>query len=405
MNLFDAVIVLAAVGAALGGYRLGFVARASAWGGMVVGVLIAARLAPLLTERLGGVDPNRSLLISAITLLTGAFLGQLGGQAVGARFRDRASSGRSAQVDKVAGAASGVVLVLAAVWLLAPAMAEVPDWPRRLVDGSLVAHQIDVLTPDPPDPATAASKIVGARQWEELQEQLNGGLPEGPVPALGAPPAAVDARARAAVVLVEHDGCNGSQVGTGFVAADKLVVTNAHVVAADDDDAGYTVTTGDGDGSVGHAARVVYFDPEADLAVLWVGDLEITPLPLAGRIAPGSTGWVYGHPLGEGLAVRPFRAAAETDADVPDIYGEGREQRRIVPIRAQLQKGDSGSPLLSAEGEVVGVAFAISPDDESLAVAIAMDQVDRAVDTVLAAADDPADLPRVEAGGRCIDLD
>lgn len=403
LNVLDAVIVLAAVGAALGGYRLGFVARATAWGGMVIGVLIAARLAPFVTERFGGVDPNRSLLISAITLLTGAFFGQLGGQAVGARFRDRARDGKGAQVDRVAGAASGVVVVLAAVWLLAPAMADVPEWPQRLVDGSLLAKRIDELTPDPPDPITAASKIVGARQWAELQDQLNGGLPTGPVPDLGRPPATFAETVRAAVVLVEHDGCSGSQVGTGFVAARHLVVTNAHVVASDDPFTTYTVTAADGRSNT---ARVVHFDPDVDLAVLLVEQLDAAPLPLAGGVSAGTEGWVFGHPQGQAeVAMRPFRAAAETIADVPDIYGDGAEVRRIVPIVANLQKGDSGSPLVSTDGEVVGVAFAISPDDESLAVAIAMGSVRDTVDDLNGRYNrDRDDLTSVPTGDRCLDL-
>ncbi|MCC6436663.1 MAG: MarP family serine protease [Acidimicrobiales bacterium] len=400
LNLLDALIVLAAVGAALGGYRLGFVTRATAWGGMVIGVLLAARVAPLLTDRFGGIDPNRSLLISAITLLTGAFFGQLGGQALGSRFHDRSRTGKGAQLDRVAGAASGVALVLAGVWLLTPAMAGVPSWPQRLVDGSLLAHQIDVLTPDPPDPITAASKIVGARQWEELTEQLNGGLPEGPIPDLGEPSPELDAVVRPAIVLVEHDGCSGSQVGTGFVAEPHLVVTNAHVVASGSDDTAYSVTD---DAGKQHRARVVHFDPEDDLAVLYVRDLDAPALTLAEGIDPGTIGWVYGHPLGGELERREFKAAAATDALVPDIYGEREVTRKIVPIRAALEKGHSGSPLVDLDGHVVGVAFAISPDDESLAVAIAMSSVRDAVDTVTTARaeGDPAE---VSTGNRCLEL-
>lgn len=398
--MLDALIVLAAVGAALGGYRLGFVTRATAWGGMVIGVLLAARLAPLLTDRFGGVDPNRSLLISAITLLTGAFFGQLGGQALGSRFHDRSREGKGAQLDRVAGAASGVALVLAGVWLLTPAMAGVPSWPQRMVDGSLLAHQIDALTPDPPDPITAASKIVGARQWEELTEQLNGGLPEGPIPDLGEPAPELDALVRPAVVLVEHDGCSGSQVGTGFVAAPHLVVTNAHVVASGSDQTAYTVTD---DADRTHRASVVYFDPEDDLAVLLVESLDAPALALADGIDAGTIGWVYGHPLGGDLDRREFKAAASTGARVPDIYGERDVTRDIVPIRAALQKGDSGSPLVDLDGNVVGVAFAISPDDESLAVAIDMRSVHRAVDAVGRALAD-GERAEVSTGRRCLEL-
>ena len=377
MNLLDAAIVLASVGAALGGYRLGLLTRAAAWAGMTLGVVAAARIAPSLNRRFGALDANRALLITAVTLLTGAFLGQMVGQVVGSQLRARTSSPRQARLDKVLGAGSGVVLVAAAVWLLTPTMASVPSWPSRLVEGSLLAHQIDRITPDPPDPLTAASRLVGSQDWAELSAQFAGGLPSGPIPSDGRPPPALDALARAATVLVIHEVCGrGAQEGTGFVAADRLVVTNAHVVAGEGPE---PVLVQDSTGRT-HRARVVVFDPRRDLAVLRVEDLSAAALPLAERSNRDDTGWVFGHPGGRALAVREFRAGSEIQATVPDIYGQAEVSRRIVPIRAALEKGDSGSALVNRDGAVVGVAFAIAPEGgggekDPLAVALTMDTV------------------------------
>ncbi len=394
MNLLDLAIVLAALGAALGGYRLGLLTRAAAWAGMLAGIMAAARMAPGLNRRIGGLDPDRTLLLSAVTLLSGAFLGQLVGQLIGQQLRARNTSPKRVRMDQVAGAGSGVVVILAAVWLLAPTMAAVPSWPAELVHESRLAQEIDRLTPDPPDPLRAASQLIGQQEWDDLSAQFAGGLPTGDLPAQGAAPEALDRAIRAATVRVVHEVCNaGSQEGTGFVAAPQLVVTNAHVVAGESN---HPVVVQDRDGG-SHRSRVVYFNPAEDLAVLRVESLEAPPLPLAEGSNRNDTGWVYGHPGGRALEVREFRAGSEIVVRVPDIYGGTDVERAIVPIRAQLEKGDSGSALVARSGDVIGVAFAIAPDDgrgrsEPLAVALTMGVVHAAVAQTRALGSDAPEL-------------
>jgi S1-C subfamily serine protease len=53
-----------------------------------------------------------------------------------------------------------------------------------------------------------------------------------------------------------------------------------------------------------------------------------------------------------------------------DIYGRQVTERDVAELRAALQPGDSGSPLVDAQGEVVGVAFAVAPDREGVAYAL-----------------------------------
>ncbi len=381
LNLLDLVIVLAALGAALGGYRLGLLTRAAAWAGMILGIMAAARIAPGLNRRFGAFDPNRTLLLSAMALLSGAFLGQLVGQVLGQKLRARNTSPKRARIDQLAGAGSGVAVIMAAVWLLAPTMAAVPSWPAELIHGSRLAREIDRLTPDPPDPLRAASQLIGQQEWEDLSAQFAGGLPSGNIPTEGVPPQAIDQAVRAATVRVVHEVCNaGTQEGTGFVAASQLVVTNAHVVAGESNQ---PVVVQDQQGR-SHRARVVHFDPSEDLAVLRVESLGAAPLPLATGSSRNDTGWVYGHPGGRELEIREFRAGSEIVVRVPDIYGGTDVQRAIVPIRAHLEKGDSGSALVSSSGRVIGVAFAIAPENgdgrsDPLAVALTMEVVNTAL--------------------------
>src|SRR5207253_10695218 len=113
---------------------------------------------------------------------------------------------------------------------------------------------------------------------------------------------AVDARVRPWTVEVEGEACGRIQEGSGWVAAPGLIVTNAHVVAGERNTRVLTI-----DGS-SLAARVVAFDPDADLAILSVPDMRAPALPMASPEV-GAVGAVYGHPHGGPLAVVPARIA------------------------------------------------------------------------------------------------
>ena len=398
MNVLDVMIVLASAGAALGGYRLGFVTRAAAWIGMCAGAFLAIRIAPPFTSRFVDVDPNRLLLISAITLLSGAFVGQLIGQSVGHQLRRRAIAGRGAKADKVAGAASGVLIVCAAVWLLTPTMASVPNWPSRMVGGSVLAHQIESLTPDPPDALTAASKLVGEEQWAELSAEFAGGLPSGPVPPLVAVPEDIDT-----AVARRHDAGLPRRVRPGRAGGYRL--SGGFESRGHERPRGGRIVQGPGRGArrVGTNARGAGRDLRHQTRSGGAARRQCACRAVASRRGRRTRQRRLGvrPSRREDLRVRPFRVGAETEAEVPDIYGERTVVRRIVPIRAELAKGDSGSPLLNERGEVVGVAFAISPDDEALAVAIAMPLVHEAIRVAEARGADAAAL----GTGRCLPAD
>src|SRR5690606_8438477 len=133
-----------------------------------------------------------------------------------------------------------------------------------------------------------------------------------------------------------------------------LIVTNAHVVA------GVTepqVRTFDGR----HLrARVVLFDEPRDLAVLVPldGPTGLQPLP-QGTAAEGDLGVVYGYPSGD-LRMQPYEVFRVQTVQIPEFHGEGHNDREVYFLSSRLAQGDSGAPLVSPTGEVVGVAFATS---------------------------------------------
>jgi S1-C subfamily serine protease len=153
------------------------------------------------------------------------------------------------------------------------------------------------------------------------------------------------------------------------VVGEDLVVTNAHVVSGERE----TEVIRD-DGSRADAT-VVAFDPDRDLAVLRVPGLERDPLAVTPS-TDGATGGVYGHPGGGPLRVAPFAVSRRITAVGRDIYGTGVTSRDVLELRSSLRPGDSGSPLVDARGDVVGVAFAIAPDRADVAYALATPELE-----------------------------
>jgi S1-C subfamily serine protease len=169
-------------------------------------------------------------------------------------------------------------------------------------------------------------------------------------------------------VKIEGEACSRIQEGSGFFVADDLVVTNAHVVAGEDDS---DVVLSDGSRMDG---TVVAFDPVRDLAVLRTSGADRPALPLEGAEV-GTSGAVFGHPGGGSLEISPFQVGEQITAVGTDIYDSRRSERKVLVLAADLAPGDSGGALVNPRGQVVGVAFAIAPDRPSVAYALDVDEV------------------------------
>jgi S1-C subfamily serine protease len=152
------------------------------------------------------------------------------------------------------------------------------------------------------------------------------------------------------------ESCSLRIEGSGFVISPDHVLTNAHVVA------GVTMGPYVDAGSKTYHAKVVLYDPERDLAVLDVPGLTAPPLHFATQAADGSAAIVVGYPLDHPLTVVAARVGHSVTAYGPNIYQTAVVHRQIYPIRAQIEPGNSGGPLLSASGRVYGVVFAASTD-------------------------------------------
>ena len=158
--------------------------------------------------------------------------------------------------------------------------------------------------------------------------------------------------------------CGQNQSGSGFVIAPDRVVTNAHVVAGVDQP---VVEAPNGQTLDG---RVVYFDPEDDLAVIAVDGLEAPALALAGSLAPGSDAVVDGYPFGGPFSSIPAEVLAVSNERIMDIYGQDSSVREVYTLAANIQPGNSGGPLLAPSGQVAGLVFARSSEQADLGYAM-----------------------------------
>ncbi|MHB8671951.1 MAG: MarP family serine protease [Acidimicrobiales bacterium] len=369
MDLLDLVISVAALVAVLGGYRLGFLARATSWVGLALGLLLAARFLPRIVDGIHGASPANRQLVVIGSLVGAAFAGQALGLVLGSSLRRALPFGPPRVADRLAGACAGLLGVGVAIWLVLPSMANVPGFWAQQTRNSTLARLIDSFPVRPPDTLQALRRLVGNDAFPRVFEALRPSLDTGPPPADSGLPAAVVARVSVSAVKVEGIACGRIQDGSGFVAAPDEVVTNAHVVAGERQT---TVITSDGRRE---RAVVALFDPNRDLALLRVRGLSEPPLVI-GHALEGQTGAVFGHPGGQArLAVAPAAIRQAIVAVGRDLYDQGSTRRRVFILASDLHPGDSGGPLVDHDGAAVGVAFAIAPDRPGTAYALTSDEL------------------------------
>lgn len=356
MNLLDLIIAVAAVAAAVGGYRLGFLARATSWVGLAVGLFLGARFLPSAMRLFEGPDPTSKLLVAAVVLIGGAFAGQALGLVVGSAMGRSLPHGPARAFDRMTGGFVGTLGVLVSVWLLLPAIADVPGSISRQARSSVIARLIDRNAPQPPDTLQALRRLVGETNFPKVFSALQPAPVTGPAPESTGLSRSVLGRVEASTVQITGEACSRIQEGSGFAAGPDTVVTNAHVVAGE---RSTQVTRPDGRKLKG---TVVYFDPDRDLAVLQVAGLGQQPLAVGpGRV--GQRGAVFGHPGGQpDLRVAPAAIRQRVDAIGRDLYDSHSTRRDVFILASDLRPGDSGGALVNADGAVVGVAFAIAPD-------------------------------------------
>jgi len=387
MNLVDVALIVVIVGAVISGFNVGFVARFLGWIGVVLGLVAATMTVPFILGYLTTDDHGIRLFVglatTGLTVAVSAFI--LG--AIGGTVRRTVIASPLAALDRVVGAVASLVVAVTVVWLFIPAAADVPGAVSQQVRTSRIVATIDSATPEPPDAVRALQRLVDTSRFPEVFSSLAPTPPIAPAPEDVALDDATLAQVVAASAHVRASGCRaGGYDGSSFVIDDGLMMTNAHVVAGSSE---VYVTFPDGSR---YEATVVIFDPDRDLAVLAVENATVRPLPIA-TDPTSDEGAVVGYPGGQRS---PRVAAARFERDISaagrDIYGESAVTRQVRVLSANLERGDSGSPVVDGDGSVVGTVFAVSPDQPEVAYALHPDEMRQ----VLAAHHRPGET------GRCM---
>ena len=374
MNWVDYVLLVIVALAGINGLRRGAAVQVLSFGGLLLGLVLGALLAPTVARAVHGKSAKAIVavivLIGVATIVGG--LGRLLGARSG-RFLQRLRLG---PVDSVFGVAVAVVVALIVTWVVAILLQNSQfSTLDRSLQQSRIVRALDAALPPIPTVFAGMERFLAQNGFPIVFT----GLPPQTAAPVSLP---TDASARAAVlraegptVQVAGTGCGVIQEGSGFVVAPGLVVTNAHVVAG-------IATPFVIDSAGRHATSVALFDPRLDIAVLRVHGLTDAVLPVdSSVVARGTTGVVLGFPGGGPLTPRKAGVAAAFQAVGLDIYGSSQTTREIYQLDAVVQPGNSGGPLVAsgdpgvADGTVIGVVFARSTSNVNVGYALAMPAV------------------------------
>jgi S1-C subfamily serine protease len=348
LTFIDIIIIVFVLALAAIGWDRGLIRSGLPLLGFLIGAAIGGRIGPELLS--GGSESQYAPVVTVLCgLLLGAAFAVLLDGAAAVLEQRMLGRGPLRTIDGVGGAILLGALGLLLAWAF----------------GAVALHA----------PGSAKSSLRSSLQRSAILGTLNDALPPSgpllnvlrrvdPTPSLTGPEARVAApdpafardpevkSASGSVVKVLGTACGLGIEGSGWAAGNTLVVTNAHVVAGEDDT---TVTTPDGDQL---DATPVRYDPRNDLAVLRVDGLGLMPLALAPMAQQGTPGAVVGYPENGPLTITPARVGLTGDVISQDSYGRGPLRRSMTSFRGEVRSGNSGGPVVSGEGRVLTTVFA-----------------------------------------------
>lgn len=346
MTELDWIIVAFATVVAAFGFWQGFIVGVLSFGGFALGAFLGTRLAPLLLAR-GSASPYAPAFGLLGALLVGAILAR-GFEGIGFRLRRTLIVPGIGLLDGLLGAVLGAVIALGVVWILAAVVAQTPGESvlRTNIQRSAILRELNQLLPP-------SGPILNALARLDPLPSITGPSPD------VAPPTSRLARgpgvraASRSVVRVLGTACGLAIEGSGWVAEPNVVVTNAHVVAGEQDT---TVEAGGED--PGLPARAIAFDPTDDIAVLSVEGLDLPALSMRSDPAQGLGGAILGYPENGPFNVQPGRIGRTQTVLTQNAYGQGPVSRLLTPLRGLVRPGNSGGPLVDADGSVLATVFA-----------------------------------------------
>lgn len=376
MNWVDISLVVVLALFAWAGWRRGFIAGVFSLAGFLGGGLLAAYVLPDVIERF--LEPG---LLSAIAVVIAVVVAAMIGQAIASILGRSLKRGLSWTpvrfVDAVLGLGLNVLVYVLLTWLIAMAVGFVPRTGlTSAVHESRVLVTLDQLVPNEArdtfvDMRDAITGTAMPRVFAGIGE-LIGPEVDAPDPATTDEPALAEAREAVVRIAGRAEQCAASVTGSGFVVSSDYVLTNAHVVAGVDE-----ITVQIARGEPPYDATVVAFDPKLDAAVLHVPGLD--PAPLGFALADAESGddaIVAGFPDGGDFEASAARVRGLVTARGEDIYGRAGVEREVIAFRGLVRPGNSGGPLLTPKGRVLGMVFGAGVSNEDTGFAITAEELD-----------------------------
>jgi S1-C subfamily serine protease len=345
MTTVDWIIIAFTLLMALWGYAQGLVVSALSLGGFAVGAVAGSRLGPLLLTE-GSKSPYAPLFALMGALFIGGIVAVVL-EEVGTNINRRLTIGPFALVDGIAGAVLIGAVGLGLAWIGGAVALQTPgarQFREDIQRSQILSRLNDLLPPSGP--------ILNALSRVDPFPSVNGPAADVPPPSRGILADRDVRAARASVARVTGTACGLAVEGSGWVAAQGVVVTNAHVVAGQDDT---QVEVGGGGKRDG---QVIAFDPHNDVAVLQVAGVSAPVLEQTTGDGVGTPVAILGYPQNG-----PYRATAgrlgPTETVISDdAYGNGPVRRRMTALRGQIRPGNSGGPAVDGRGRVVATVFA-----------------------------------------------
>lgn len=373
MTMIDIVLVLACLSFGWAGYRQGFLIGFCAFTGFLAGGIVGIWASPKVVTI---VSSDLGQAIFAVGIVLGfATIGQLAGSAVGSGVRNLVTWQPGHIIDAGAGAVLGVVSLLLVSWFVGSALAAapIPNVTAKVKESEVLGF-VDKFMPDRADRLySSLSRVLDKNGLTQVFQPFdNERIVKVPEPDSGPLATAAIKRAKQSIVKVEGSAmsCRKAIEGTGFVYAPQHVMTNAHVVAGVRDP---TISVGGTGRQI--PARVVLFDSDRDVAVLYAPELDAPALEFDYNGTRRASAAVAGFPLNGPYHVESARIRQQINARGPNIYDSGVVDREVFSIFAKVEPGNSGGPLLSSEGKVYGLIFAKSVTDSETGYALTADEV------------------------------
>jgi len=321
------------------------------------------------TIKLAHTETSRTIVTLMTTVGSGLVL-LFVGEYIGAYIKHHVLKTRRAdRADAAFGSIVSILTILVTVWLSAAVTSALPsNGVQTAIKDSWIVSTLTKKLPAAPSIVADLGRLIDPNGFPQVFTGTEPAPRSAVQPNLGSFSNIVNTD-KPSVVKLEGLGCGGVVEGSGFIATDDLVITNAHVVAGVKKP--YVV-----DSNGQHSATAVWFDPDLDLAIMRVDALVGDPLAIdTSQVDRDTAGVVMGYPGGGPFTASTAVVLDEFTAQGRNIYGTGNTERDVYELSAHIIPGNSGGPLIDQHGDVIGVVFAESTSYKDVGYALSMPQI------------------------------